>query len=178
MKEIIHIEPLTIPRYDTYIKVGTQAYSQHYLHLWVGKDPAPYLKSSFTIGVLRHEERDLNTSLFIINRNGKAIGILKFTIDCKLDTFSEKEALYVDKIYILHEHSGKGVGKKVLQFVMLRAQEHYKDVVWLDTMRNGPALNFYIKNGFEIHSERLLHFPEVLEKERPMFVLTKKIEVF
>ena len=178
MKEIIHFEPLTTPKYATYIKVGTTAYCQHYLHLWMGRNPAPYITDSFTISVLQQEEHDQNTSLFIINRNGTAIGILKFTIDCKLHTYSKKAALYVDKIYILKEHSGKGIGKKVLQFIILRAQVHHKKVVWLDTMRNGPALNFYIQNGFEIHSEMRLHYPEVIEKERPMFVLTKKIEAF
>ena len=176
MKEIIHFEPLTTARFATYIKVGTAAYCQHYLHLWLENDATAYLESSFTIGVLQREEQDKNSALFIINYNGKAVGILKFTINCKLYPFSKKEAIYLDKIYILNEYSGKGIGKKVLQFVVARAKELHKKLLWLDTMQNGPALNFYIKNGFEIHSEKLLHYPKAIENERPMFVLIKKIE--
>jgi len=175
MKEIIHFEPLTAKRFTTYIEVGIKAYSQHYLHLWPGKDATPYIESSFTISVLQQEDFDENTRLFIINFNSKAVGILKFTINCKLTPFSEKEALYLDKIYILNEYSGKGIGKRVLQFVLLRAKKFQKNILWLDTMQNGPALQFYIKNGFEIYSEKLLYFPTMLENERPMFVLTKKV---
>ena len=176
MKEIIHFEPLTQAKYQTYIDVGGRAYRQHYLHLWVGEDATPYLESSFTEQVLEQEATDKNTALFLINYNGIAVGILKFTINCGLPPLSEKEALYLDKIYILNEYSGKGIGKKVLQFVALRAKENFKKVVWLDTMQNGPALHFYLKNGFEIRHERLLGFSGLVEKERPMFVLTKNIE--
>ncbi len=175
MKEIIHIEPLSVSKYNQYIKVGTKAYKQHYLHLWENQDATAYLESSFTYEVLKLEEIDKNTSLFLINHNGKTVGILKFTINCRLDEFTKNDALYVDKIYILKEYSGIGIGKKVLQFIMLRAKEHSKKVIWLDTMQNGPALHFYLKNKFKVHSEKLLKFSKVLEQERPMYVLTKKI---
>ncbi|QCX00815.1 GNAT family N-acetyltransferase [Aggregatimonas sangjinii] len=175
MKEIVHFEPLTASRFHTYIEVGKKAYAQHYLHLWHKSNAAPYLMDSFTKAVLEREDTDANTALFIINYNRKAVGILKFTVNCELHPFSDKEALYLDKIYIQNEYTGKGIGKKVLQFTMLRAKEYQKKVLWLDTMQNGPALQFYFKNGFEIHSEKLLHFSGVLDEERPMFVLTKKV---
>jgi len=125
--------------------------------------------------VLQQEENDKNTSLFLINKNNTAVGILKFTINCKLAGYSEKDGLYIDKIYISTEYTGKGVGEKVLQFVLLRAKELDKKIVWLDTMKNGPALAFYLKNGYVIHSKKTLHFLGVLEKERPMYILSNEI---
>lgn len=175
MKELVHFEPLTALRFGTYIEIGTKAYVQHYLHLWQERNASPYLMGSFTTDVLEQEDTDANTALFIINYKCKAVGILKYTIHSELSPFSEKEALYLDKIYILNEYTGKGIGKKVLRFTQLRAKENRKKILWLDTMQNGPALSFYLKNGFEIHGEKQLHFPEVLEEERPMFVLTKRV---
>jgi len=156
---------------------GTRAYQQHYLHLWTNENSSPYIESSFTRAILELEEDDKNTILYRILSNKKTVGVLKISLNAALAPYSEKEALCIDKIYILKEHSGKGIGKKVLQFVQLRAQEMHKKVVWLDTMQKGPALDFYIKNGFEIHSKGMVTFPAVLEDERLMWVMVKKCSV-
>ena len=177
MKDILHFEPLTASKYATYIKVGTLAYNQHYLHLWPKEDTTPYIESSFTKEVLLVEEADDNTLLYLIQLHGKAVGVFKFTLDCSQNPFSKQEALYIDKIYILNEYSGKGIGQKVLQFAELRAKELGKKVVWLDTMQKGPALQFYLKNGYTIHGESKVHFAAVLPEEKFMWVMVKKLIV-
>lgn len=176
MKNILHFEPLAAKKHDSYIAIGTQAYNQHYLHLWPNGDSTTYIQSSFTNNVLEKEAQDTNTNLFIIHQNKLPAGILKITLDKSLGTYSEKDALYVDKIYILKEHTSSGIGKKVLQFISLRAKELGKKIIWLDAMQNGPALNFYLKNGFEIHGETKIPFENAIEKEKPMYVMVKKIE--
>lgn len=175
MTNIIHFEPLTTATYQEYIEVGIKAYNQHYLHLWPNEDSTPYISNSFTLDVLKKEELDKNTLLYIIRQNRKAVGILKFTLNSKLKEFNEKEALYVDKIYIQNEYSGKGIGKKAIQFVLLRAQEVGKKIVWLDTMQKGPALNFYLKNGFEKHSENEVILPTIIEEEKHMYIMIKNL---
>lgn len=175
MKDIVHFEPITPKTYASYIEVGTQAYNQHYLHLWPNGNSTPYIEGSFTRAVLENEENDDNTILYRILSNKNAVGVLKITLNAALGSFSEKEALYIDKIYIINKHSGKGIGKKVLQFVMLRAKEIQKEIVWLDTMQKGPAIKFYFKNGFEIHSENKVPYKEVLIEERLMWIMLKKV---
>jgi GNAT superfamily N-acetyltransferase len=175
MTNIIHFEPLTTEKYSTYITVGTKAYNQHYLHLWPDGDSSSYIQNSFTNEVLKKETSDANTHLFIIHLKKSPVGILKFTQDKSLGHHSREESLYVDKIYILKEATGMGIGKKVLQFIRLRAEEIDKKLIWLDTMQKGPALNFYLKNGFEMHGETKVPFENALEEERPMYVLKKWI---
>lgn len=174
MKNIVHFEPISPETYSSYIEVGAKAYNQHYLHLWPNGNTKPYITSSFTNAVLEKEARDSNTILYRILSNQKAVGVLKITLDSAVHPFSKEEALCVDKIYILNEYSGKGIGKKVLQFALLRAEELNKKIVWLDTMQKGPALDFYLKNGFEIHSESKVAFATVIEEERLMWVMVKR----
>lgn len=174
MKDIVHFEPITPETYTSYIEVGTQAYNQHYLHLWLNGNSSPYIEGSFTMAVLEKEDDDDNTILYRILSNQKAVGVLKITLNAALASFSKKEALYIDKIYILNEYSGKGIGKKALQFVTLRAKKMQKEIVWLDTMQKGPALDFYVKNGFEIHSENRVPYKEVLDEEGLMWIVMKK----
>ncbi len=174
MKDILHFEVLTPAKYQTYIDVGTRAYNQHYLHLWPNENTAPYIESSFTEAILLKEELDSNTLLYIIQSNGTTVGIMKITMNCSLDSYSAAEALYLDKIYILNEFSGKGIGKKALQFVQLRAKELHKKIVWLGTMQKGPAQNFYLNNGYDIHRESKVPFDIVVEEEKAMWIMVKK----
>lgn len=175
MKHIIHFEPLHPKSYHEYIAVGTRAYNQHYLHLWPAQDSSPYISSSFTKEVLEKEELDENTLLYTIKSGVKTVGVLKFTVNACLDKYNEQDALYVDKIYIQREYSGKGIGSKTMQFVLLRAAELQKKVVWLDTMQKGPALDFYLKNGFEIYGESEVRLPTVLQMEKHMYIMVKKL---
>ncbi len=171
----VKILPLTEQLFKGYIEVGTIAYNQHYQHLWKNKNGTPYIKSSFTLLVLKREMQDANTELFLIKNKNTSIGILKLDLDASLNSYSKKKALLLDKIYLLKEHSGKGVGKKILDFAETRARLLNKKILWLDTMKSGPALKFYLKNGFEIYGETKLRFSETLEAERPMYILVKKI---
>lgn len=175
MKQIIHFEPLTPAKFQIYITIGTKAYNQHYLHLWPNEDSSPYIKNSFTLEILEEEEKNENTRLFLINLNSECIGILKFTVSKELGSISENEALYVDKIYIVNEACGFGIGTKTIMFIMLWAQESQKSIVWLDTMQKGPALCFYQKNGFTIHSKTELPLKQAIKKEKPMFIMTREV---
>lgn len=175
LKNIIQFQPITPELYPLYIHTGIKAYTQHYLHLWPNENASPYLETSFTSAVLEKEEANSNTILYVIKCNNNTVGIFKINLNERLDSYTATDALYLDKIYILKEWSGKGIGKKVLQFVCLRAKELNKKIVWLATMQKGPALQYYLNNGFTIKRETEITLPSVLEDEKLMWILTKKI---
>jgi len=175
MKTIVHFEPITEEKYATYIEIGTKAYNQHYHYLWPKGNTTPYIKTSFTQEVLLQEKQDSNTSLFLINYTKETIGILKLSLNKSLGTYPKEDALYVDKIYLKKEATGKGIGKKVIQFILLRAKELGKRIIWLDTMQKGPAINFYSANGFQKYGTTTLSFAEALEGEKPMYIMVKPV---
>lgn len=171
----MEITPLTEKLFDSYIEIGKKAYDQHYLHLWENQDSSPYHESSFTHAVLQKQATDDTAELFIIGYDGKPAGVLKIVKNSPIHPFSAEDALLLEKIYILKEYTGKGIGKEVLDFTEQRARELQKKVIWLDTMQNGRALHFYLAYGFEIHSETKLHFQTVVDRERPMYQLVKPL---
>lgn len=175
MTHNVHFDPLTEKTFDTYIKVGTMAYNQHYRHLWPNGDTYPYIQTSFTRAVLVKEQSNNNTQLFLIKQHTQCVGILKLITDCGLDDYSKEKALYLDKIYIIKQASGKGIGTKTLQFVLLQAMAKNKILIWLAAMQKGSALHFYLKNGFCIHSTTEIKFKQALKAEKPMYILKKKI---
>lgn len=161
--------------YQTYIQIGTRAYNQHYRHLWPNGDTSTYIKYSFTKQVLDKEELDTNTQLYLIQLENTFAGILKITFDKKMMTYKESDALYLDKIYILKENSGKGIGTKCIQFIEGIPQKLSKKAIFLESMQKGPALAFYLTNNFTIVANSQVSFENVIEEEKPMYVLMKGI---
>lgn len=161
--------------YQTYIQIGTRAYNQHYRHLWPNGDSSTYIQHSFTKQVLDKEELDTNTQLYLIQLEDTYVGILKITFDKKMMAYTESDALYLDKIYILKEYSGKGIGAKCIQFIVGIAKKRSKKAIFLESMQKGPALSFYLANNFTIVSNSQVPFENVIEEEKPMYVLMKGI---
>ena len=162
---------LTTEHIATYIEVGEISYCQHYLHLWENRDPRPYINTSFTREVVSEELKDPNFIHFIVMNDSKAVGVLKIVINAELGNYSADQSMLLEKIYLLSEYSGMGLGTKCLDFVRDFARSKDKEVLWLDTMKNGRALAFYLEYGFNIVGEKDLGFNEAIPSEKPMYIL-------
>ncbi len=171
----IRIERLSKASIKDYIGTGIKSYRQHYLHLWPNQDPTPYIESSFTAKVVEGEMADANNRHFVIFYKEAAAGILKIVLDSPVKGFSKREAMFLEKVYLLKAYSGKGLGGAVLKFVLDYSRKLGKKALWLCTMQKGPALQFYLKNGFTIVEESLLSLKGAIEEERPMYLLVKRI---
>lgn len=171
----IKFEAVSNKTCQLYCELGTKAYKEHYLHLWKNNDPAPYIKESFTIDVVKDELKDNSASLWLIYRGNTAVGILKLIKDTPIASHTSKETVLLEKIYILNKFSGKGIGSFTLSWVETYCLKANRQVLWLETMQKGAALNFYLKNGYHIIREKQLKFDQVLENQKPMFVLSKKV---
>ncbi|SDQ56870.1 GNAT family N-acetyltransferase [Flagellimonas zhangzhouensis] len=167
--------PVTLANLDTYLEVGVKSYREHYLHLWTNADPTPYISYGLTKSVVEKELKDPNASHYLINCKGETVGILKLVLHCGIDEITPEEALKAEKIYFLKEHSGKGLGKQTLQWIETKAKSLNKKLVWLDTMQKGNPIHFYQKNGYVIKRESEVILPGVLDTEKPMWILTKKL---
>jgi len=176
MEKIISVRPLTNDYIDTYIEVGHKAYTQHYLHLWKNSDPTPYFEKSFTKPVLERDMDNFNVGLYIIYHKDLPVGILKLIYNAALHPYTDNAALLLQKIYILNEFSGVGIGKKVMDYVLNHAEKRNKKIVWLQSMAIGPALRFYLRNEFEIFKKCSHPSLQVLKSEREMLVLVKHLD--
>lgn len=100
---------------------------------------------------------------------------MKLILDAAIGDYTPQDALLLEKVYLLKEYAGRGIGRKVLSFVEAYALERNKGALWLDTMKNGPALYFYLSYGFEIWGDQRLEFENVREGEKPMYILGKRL---
>lgn len=175
LDKTIGLEPLSDATFYTYCKLGEQAYREHYLHLWPEKDPSAYIESSFTTAVLRKEIQDPNTLHFIIRKQHEGIGILKLIRDKGMDKVSHSGSMLLEKIYLLHEHTGKGYGRQILEQLEEMAIGLKISHLWLATMKKGSALRFYQELGYTIVGEQELPFENAKQDEKEMYLLIKKL---
>lgn len=169
------LEPLTLDSSDTYISVGTKSYRQHYLHLWPEQDATPYLSTSFTSEIVKEELLHPNMEHFLFKNEDEVIGIVKLLKDKALDQHPENTSLFIEKIYLLQEFSGKGFGTQLLSLIENYAKNLNKNLIWLDTMQKGPQLNFYLKNGFKKKQASALKLNGAKEEEKAMWIMAKHI---
>lgn len=172
----VAFERVTAANLPTYREVGEKSYREHYLHLWPKADPTPYLRNSFSPEVLDRELRDPGTAYFIIRKNRVAAGIIKLLLHREISHYTAEDALLLEKLYLLREFAGQGLGARSLRFVEAMGRQLGKKALWLDAMQKGPALPFYIREGFRIIGEKMLPFEEARETEKPMYLLLKALE--
>lgn len=173
MSNSISIVPLSQETLNIYVRVGRKAYEQHYLDVWENQDASSYVQSSFSAKAVGDDLKNNKNDLFIIHSEKKPVGVLKIVVNQPVASFAPKEALLLEKIYLLKEHAGKGIGKKAIQFVVDHAKQLGKKVLWLDVMDSSPAFRFYLKNGFVEVGQKTLDLPGIKQNEKGMHILMK-----
>lgn len=171
----IFLEPITVSTLETYLIVGKKSYCEHYLHLWENEDPTPYISNGFTEKVVQRELEDPNTMNFLTKLGNITVGIVKLVKNCGIDELSGVDTLKAEKIYLLKEHSGKGLGKEILRQIEELAVGLGKRFIWLDTMQKGNPIHFYLKNGYVIKRESEIPLPGAKASEKAMWILTKRL---
>ncbi|BFP42293.1 hypothetical protein FGF1_31380 [Flavobacteriaceae bacterium GF1] len=175
MKVNVQFIPLSRKNIDTYITVGIQSYNAHYLHLWENNNTIPYISTSFTAEVVTSELANPNCDNYVIVVDHIPAGVLKITRHKACANFTGKEALYLHRLYLKKDFTGKGIGNEVLLFCTDHARKLQKKVIWLEAMKKGNALAFYQKNGFGIIGETKIALPGVKSDQKEMWVLAKSI---
>ncbi|MEK6154783.1 GNAT family N-acetyltransferase [Flavobacteriaceae bacterium 3-367] len=175
MSNSISIVPLSPKTLDVYVRVGRKAYEQHYLDVWENRDASSYVQSSFSVKAVGDDLKNGKNGLFVIYLEKTPVGVLKIVVDQPVASFGAKEALLLEKIYLLREHAGKGIGKTVIQFVVEHAGQLGKKAIWLDVMDSSPAFRFYLKNGFVEVGRKNLDLPGIKQNESGMHILMRTL---
>lgn len=152
------------------IEISTKSYLEHYTYLWFDNGTS-YIKSNFNAGKISEEMSDPNSIFFLIGDGQKSVGLIKLNIDSKTNNFSADEALELERIYFIREGSGKGFGKKAIEFIKDFAKQQSKKIIWLKAMESSTVIEFYKKQGFTIVGETHLNYPEIKSEFQKMLTM-------
>ena len=158
-----------------YIQTGTRAYNDHYRHLWPEGDTTPYLTHNFTREKVITELQLSGIRNWIVEASNEAVGICKLVFNTNLQAFSEADGLFIEKIYLVRTATGMGYGSRLFASFEAMAQEAGLPYIWLEAMQKGPALQFYLQNGYRIFGPTRIPFSQAIEAERPMWIMLKEL---
>ncbi len=150
------------------VAISQQFYPEHYTHIWKNDDPSYYINLSFTEKAFTKDFSNTNIVYFLIEKDFKNLGLLKIREHQEVAAYSKTESLQLEKIYLLKESTGLGIGKKGIDYIKNYAKHLNKKVIWLDVMTTSPALTFYQKIGFETVSFYELEYPALKDGYKEM----------
>ena len=138
--------------------LGVTTFYEAYFEQDNSGDLANYLLESFSPAQIEAELSDTDSTFFIAELNGKAVGYAKLRENSAVDCLENENAVELHRIYILERAKGKGVGGALMNRCFETARAKGYETIWLGVWeRNSAALGFYKKLGFVKVGE--LQFP-------------------
>ncbi len=138
--------------------LGVTTFYEAYYEQDESSDLANYVLESFSRAQIEAEINNTDSTFFIAESNGKAVGYAKLRENSAVDCLKNENAVELHRIYILERAKGKGVGGRLLNRCFETARAKGYETIWLGVWEeNAAAIGFYEKIGFVKVGE--LQFP-------------------
>jgi len=169
----IEIKKCTLDDLKTLHNLSVETYTDTFGEYNTEADLNDYLDKAYNNTELKKELTNSNSMFYFAFYDGKLAGYLKLNV---LDAQSESigdESLEIERIYIRKQFKRLGLGTKLLNFGIVKAEELNKQSVWLGVWENNfPAQKFYQKMGFVRYSEHKFIMGESVQTD---YILTKEL---
>ncbi len=146
---MISIRPVNKPDLDKLREIGKATFIEAFADDNTASDMANYLEEKFSQEQLTAEWSHPESLFYFAEAEGQVAGYLKVNWrEAQTEQLLEN-ALEIERIYVLSEYYGKGVGKALFNKAYAIAKEKMMDAIWLGVWeKNARAVAFYRKNGF------------------------------
>src|SRR5258706_5036963 len=147
----ITITPANVSHAATIATIGKKSFRRAFEHLFKCKeDLFEYLEHTYDPVKLARSLRNENNVYLLALIDGEPAGFVKIKKISLNENIQSLGQMELQKIYVLQEYQGQGVGTALLKEVMNLAKDICPDYIWLDThISNEKAIRFYEKNGFK-----------------------------
>ena len=108
-----------------------------------------YLEKTYDPIKLVKSLRKGNNVYFLAWLDGRPVGFAKIKKSSLNDHIESIAQMELQKIYVLQEYHGFGIGKALMEEIKCFSKQIFPDYLWLDVhTSNEKAIYFYEKNGF------------------------------
>lgn len=175
VSENLFLKRITSNDAETLFKLMKEVYPAAYHHFWEDSGDW-YVKSQYNkVNVLK-ELAQPNSDYYFIIFDDEIIGNLRIIWNEKLAGLQHDNQVKLHRIYLHQKTQGKGLGKKIFNWLAEKAiQKEYK-IIWLDVMdEKQQAFEVYKKLGFTYHSHYNLPFKLMFKEMRKLSQVYKKL---
>ncbi|MDQ3713079.1 MAG: GNAT family N-acetyltransferase [Acidobacteriota bacterium] len=129
--------------------LGVTTFYEAYFEQDESSDLANYVLENFNPAQIEAELNNTDSTFFIAEINGKAVGYAKLRENSTVDCLKNENAVELHRIYILERAKGKRVGGKLLNRCFETARAKGYETIWLGVWeQNSAAQSFYERLGF------------------------------
>ncbi|TMM32015.1 GNAT family N-acetyltransferase [Polaribacter aestuariivivens] len=170
---MISIKKATIKEVTDLALVGKKAFIIPHKDAIPSKIMVNYLNHSFSEKTLLEEITNPNYQYNLIFVDDNLAGFSKIIFNHKNDNITQTNVTKMERLYLLEEYYGLGLGNKLFQHNLHLAKEQNQNGIWLYVwIKNFRALEFYKKVGFK--KIAMYDFPISETEKRPNDVLYLK----
>ena len=139
---MINIKKAVLADAITIHKLAHQIYFPTYTGV-LGQDQMEFMLEKSYTEVALQQSMHLGEDFFIVYDDCLPVGFMSLRV-------KDEKILRIEKLYLLPETQGLGVGKKSIDFALNEASLRGKSLVELNVNRGNKAYYFYLKMGFEV----------------------------
>lgn len=156
-------------------EICTNAYAKNFYHHWNENGLEWYLEREFGDKKLKADLANRNFGYYFIEFGENPVGFVKICYDAEFNKM-QHEAAELEKIYVLPEFQGKGLGKSALTEIIKNLKTKGTKIIFLCVIdTNTKAIAFYLKQGFIFHSTTMLDLPYFKEELKGMYRLVLEV---
>jgi GNAT superfamily N-acetyltransferase len=171
---LITIKECQTSQLDLLFEMAKQTYNDTYQYLW-SDGGAWYLDKFYKKTEFKEELESPTVFYFLIYEADKAIGYFKIKKN-GIAPYPESHCTEIEKLYLLKEYIGKGIGKTIMEFIISLSKEQARPVLWLKVMESSPAKYLYEKCGFTQTDKIYLDYPAMKKEYRWLLTMVHQIE--
>lgn len=147
----IAIVKATVSHAAAIASIGKKSFRQSFGYLFKNKDELfDYLEQTYDPVRLAKSLRKSSNVYFLAMLDEVPVGFAKVKMDSLNEHIESIAQMELQKIYVLNEYQGMGIGSALLHEVKEFARDINPDYLWLDTCVNSErAIRFHEKNGFD-----------------------------
>ena len=146
---LVEIKRGTINDIKDLITIGRNTFYETFAEDNSEENMKKYLKEGFSEDKVRAEVNDPESMFYIAGINDQVIGYLKLNSGRSQTELNDESSLEIERIYVLKDLHGEGVGQKLYEKALEIAREKQVNYIWLGVWEKNPrAIRFYEKNGF------------------------------
>lgn len=170
----IELVKFTNNHLEDLVKISRQTFAETFAEQNSKENLEQYLSNNLTLKSLSEETQNIDSEFYFALVEEKIAGYLKLNVKTAQTELKEEEGLEIERIYVLSEFLGAGVGKVLFEKSLEIAENYDKNYVWLGVWENNPrAIKFYEKNGFKIFGEHPFLFGDEIQKDLLMKLIIK-----
>lgn len=148
------------------LNLAAQTFSDTFAAMNTPETMAAYLTEAFTREKFLDELSDPHSQFYFLLADGNLAGYIKMNDTDAQSDLQDAQALEIERIYVLRDFQGQGLGSVMIEFALQIACDMGKSSVWLGVwQKNLSAIAFYQKMGFKIVGEHSFRMGEELQSD-------------